>query len=136
MTRSRYSAAFYLILVFASGVLVGIAAHRLYTANTVIANISRNPPPPRNLNEFRKRYLDGMREKVGANSAQLEQISRILTDTKRKFDELHAKEKPLRDKIQQEQIDQIKAVLDDSQKAAYDNWRAERSRLAKESKKN
>src|SRR5580692_10149216 len=131
MPRTRIGIAFYLILVFASGILVGIVSFRLYAANTASANNS-----PRSMTEFRKRYLDGMRTKVGVSEAQIVEITRELDETKRKYDALAAQEQPLHDKIQQDHIDQIKALLNDKQKVAYDNWRAERERAKQEAKQN
>jgi hypothetical protein len=133
MPRTRISIALYLVLVFASGILVGIVSFRLYSTNTASANNS-----PQSMSEFRKRYLDGMRTKVGVSEAQIVAITKTLDDTKRKYDELAAQEQPLHDKIQQAHIDEIKALLNDQQKIAYDNWRAERERakqLAKQNKK-
>jgi hypothetical protein len=123
MPRSRTSIVFYLILVFASGILVGTVSHRLYATNTASANNS-----PRNMTEFRSRYLAGMRQKVGVNEQQIVEITKTLDETQRGYDALAADEKPLHDKIQQDHIDQIKALLTPQQVIAYDNWRAERER--------
>jgi peptidoglycan hydrolase CwlO-like protein len=123
MPRTRISIAIYLILVFASGILVGIVSNRLYATNTASANNS-----PRSMSEFRQRYLEGMRKKVGASEEQIVAITRTLDDTKKKFDALAAQEQPLHDKIQQEHVEEIKAILNEQQRAAYDNWRAERER--------
>jgi hypothetical protein len=120
--RNRSSAFLYLALVFASGILVGAVSHRLYMTNTV------NAAMPRTMDEVRKNYLADMKAKVGVSDQQVTDVTRILDDTKRKFDELHAEEKPTRDRIQQEQIDSIHSVLSDDQKVKYDNWRAERAR--------
>jgi len=126
MPRSRLTIAVYLFLVFASGVTVGLVSFRLYAANTASANNS-----PRSMSEFRKRYLDGMRTKVGASEQQIVAITKTLDDTKRKYDALAAEEQPLHDKIQQDHINEIRALLNDQQKVAYDNWRAERERAKK-----
>jgi hypothetical protein len=123
MPRTRTSIVFYLILVFASGILVGTVSHRLYATNTAIASTS-----PRSMSEFRTRYLAGMREKVGVSEEQIVAITKQLDETKRKFDALAADEKPLHDKIQQDHVDQIKALLTPQQVVAYDTWRAERER--------
>src|SRR5580704_16053374 len=104
MPRTRLSAAFYLLLVFASGALVGVVSHRLYDTSSASANNS-----PRSMTEFRNRYLAGMREKVGITEAQIPAIVRVLDETKEKTDALQAQEKPLHDKIQQEHVDSIKA---------------------------
>jgi hypothetical protein len=123
MLRTRLSAALYLAIVFASGILVGVVSHRLYVTNTASANTA-----PRTMDEFRRRYLSEMKDRVGANDEQLAAVGRILDETKGKFDALHAQEKPLHDRIQQEQVDAVKALLNDKQKVAFDEWRAERER--------
>lgn len=126
MPRNRISIALYLFLVFASGILVGVVSHRLYATNTARASTTA----PANMSEFRKRYLDGMRTRVGASEDQIREITRTLDETKRKFDELAAQEQPLHDKIQADHIEEVKAILNDQQRVAYDNWRAERARAA------
>ena len=129
LSRSRLTIAFYLVLVFASGILVGVESHRLY-ATTSIARAKNNPP--QNMGEFRRLYLDGMKTQVGVSDTQLTQINSILDDTKKKVDELTALEKPLHDRITQEHVDQIKELLTPQQNVAYDNWRAARERAKRE----
>ncbi len=123
MPRKRLSTALYLLLVFASGALVGVVSHRLYATTSASANTA-----PRSMSEFRQRYLAGMREKVGASEPQIAEIVKVLDETKHKLDTLQAQEKPLHDKIQQEHVDAIKAILNDKQQVAYDNWRTEREK--------
>jgi hypothetical protein len=55
-------------------------------------------------------------------------LRKILGDTKKKFDDIRREERPLRDRIQQEQVDAIRAVLTDAQKPAYEAWRAQRQK--------
>jgi uncharacterized protein YnzC (UPF0291/DUF896 family) len=124
MPRSRISIALYLILVFASGILVGVASYRLYSTSTASANYTAKAT----IGEFRRRYLEGMRTNVGASEEQMNKVAAILDDTKRRLDELAAQEKPLHDQIRTEHIEEIRALLNDHQKIAYDNWRAERAR--------
>jgi hypothetical protein len=116
------------VLVFASGILVGVVSHRLYvTTSTVSATAI--VPAPRTMDEVRKKYLADMRAKVGVNEQQVASVNQILDDTKRKFDELHAQEKPMHDKVTQEQVEAISALLTPPQKVAYDKWREERALL-------
>jgi uncharacterized protein YnzC (UPF0291/DUF896 family) len=82
------------------------------------------------MGEFRRRYLEGMRTQVGVSDAQLKAVDAILEDTKHKLNELAAKEKPLHDQIRMEHVEQIRALLNDQQKVAYDNWRIERAKQA------
>src|SRR4051794_30819625 len=107
MPRTRTTVVLYLVLVFASGILVGIVSHRLYATN-VSASANNNP---QSMSEFRVRYLAGMREKVHASEAQIVEITKTLDETKDKYDALAAMERPLHGKIQQEHVDQIKALL-------------------------
>lgn len=125
MPRSRFTIAVYLILVFASGILVGVVSHRLYATTSASASTA-NP----SLGEFRRRYLEGMRTQVGASEDQLRSVNAILEDTRRKLDELALKEKPMHDEIRMEHIEQIRALLNDQQRIAYDKWRADRAKQA------
>jgi hypothetical protein len=122
MPRTRLSAIFYLVLVFASGILVGVVSTRLYAvkASVPVATV------PRNMTELTNRYVAEIRQKVGVDDGQVAAITKILADTKKKFDDIRREERPLRDRIQQEQVDAIRAVLTDAQKPAYEAWRAQR----------
>lgn len=128
MPRSKVTIALYLVLVFASGILVGIESHRLYATSS----IARANASPQTMSEFRKAYLEGMRNEVGASGEQIVEINAILEDTKKKVEELTAAEKPLHDKIQQEHIDQIKSLLTPDQRNRYENWRAARERAKRQ----
>jgi hypothetical protein len=133
MPRNRYSTFLYLVLVFASGILVGVVSYRLYVTSSVVA--TAQAVPPRTMEEVRKKYLVDMKAKVGVSDQQLADVNRILDETKQRFDDLHRKEKPFRDAIQQQQIDEISALLSPAQKTAYDAWREERARLHAEAQK-
>jgi hypothetical protein len=76
-----------------------------------------------------------MRAKVGVRDDQIPAITKELDITKHRFDELHAKEKPLHDQIQQEHVEAMKSLLDDQQKAAYDKWRVEREQSRAQAQK-
>ena len=124
MPRTRLSAIFYLVLVFASGILVGVVSTRLYAVKASVPVTSA----PRNMRELTDRYVAEMRQKVGVDDAQVAAVTKILADTKKKFDDIRREERPLRDRIQQEQVDAIRAVLTDAQKPAYEAWRAQRQK--------
>ncbi len=132
MHRSRLSTALYLLLVFTSGILVGVVGYRLYVTTTVTA---KEQPAPKTMEQYRKLLFSDLRQKVGVNDRQIAEINHVLDVNKQKFDELHAQEKPFREKLDQERIEGIRAVLTDSQKTAYDNWRAERARQHAEDQK-
>ena len=129
MLRSKINTVLYLSLVFGSGALVGVLSHRLYETTTVNANTV----PPRSMDEFRKRYFEQMR-KWGVNDQQIDRIREILDDAKDKYDAVHAREKPMRDQIQKEQIEAVRSALTDTQRVEYDKWRAERERARAQNK--
>ena len=108
---------------------MGAISHRLYETTTVNANTV----PPRSMDEFRKRYFEQMR-KWGVNDQQLDHIREILDDAKDKYDAVHAKEKPMRDQIQKEQIEAVRSTLTGTQRVEYDKWRAERERARAQNK--
>ncbi|HVV45823.1 MAG TPA: hypothetical protein VHC72_11490 [Bryobacteraceae bacterium] len=126
MPRTRLTAILYLILVFASGVLVGIASTRLYAVKASVPT-----PAPRTMAEFTRRYLAEMRQRVGVNDEQVTAVEKILADSKKRYDDLRREQRPMRDRIQQEQVDAIRAVLTDAQRPAYDAWRLERLKRSK-----
>ncbi len=124
MPRTRLSAIFYLVLVFASGILVGVASNRLYAVKASVPVATA----PRTMTELTNRYVAEMRRKVGVDDAQVAAVTKILADTRKTFDDIRREERPLRDRIQQEQVDAIRAVLTDAQKPAYEAWRAQRQK--------
>lgn len=123
MPRSKIGATLYLVLVFASGALVGVVSHRLYETTTVNANTT----PPRSMEEFRRRYFEQMR-KWGVNDQQIDRVREALDEAKEKYDDLHATEKPKRDQIQRDQVEAVRSILTEAQRVEYDKWRAERER--------
>lgn len=132
MPRTRLSAIFYLVLVFASGILVGVVSTRLYAVKASVPVTTA----PRTMTELTNRYVAEIRQKVGVDDAQVAAITKILADTKKKFDDIRREERPQRDRIQQEQVDAIRAVLTDAQKPAYEAWRAQRQKAQQTLKQN
>jgi len=128
MPRTRLSAILYLVLVFASGILVGVVSTHLYAVKASVPAVTA----PRTMSELTTRYVTEMRHKVGVNDEQAAAVKKILADTKKKYDEVRREERPMRDRIQQEQVDAIQAVLTDAQKPAYEAWRAERQAQQKQ----
>jgi hypothetical protein len=127
MPKSRLSVGVYLLLVFLSGALVGAFAHRLYMARSVVA-----APRPE---EWRRRYVEDLRVRVKLDAQQIAQVQRILDETRQKYHQLKEQEKPLAQAIHDEQTAQIRSILRDDQKPAYDQFREERQRRRLEMEK-
>ncbi len=121
MPKSRWATVAYLMLVFGSGSMVGAVAHRLYMTNSVTASTVIPKTPA----QTRKDFLDKLRSRVGATADQASRVNAILDEAKQKYSELDQQNKPLRDKIDQERITAILAVLTPEQQKTYLAWRAE-----------
>ena len=133
MLRSKWSAAFYLVLVFLSGALVGGFSYRLYSAATVTAGVPSRPDPV----EWRKRYMDEMRTRVHTDAGQEAQINQILDDTRAAFDKIRDRERQAYQDEQNAQIAKIFELLRPDQRPLYTKLRAEREarRKAQQNKK-
>ena len=113
MTRSKLSVALYLLLVFLSGVVVGVLGHSYF------AKESTAPPRRPSPEEFRRRYMEEMRQRLKLSDEQARQIESILDDTRERWRaQMHA--------IQEEQTSRIRALLNEEQRAEYEKMRRER----------
>jgi hypothetical protein len=126
MTKSRLSAAVYLSLVFLSGALVGGLSYRLWAVHSVSAITGSPRPSPE---EARRRYLDSIRAKVNLDDQQIEQVNRILDETRAQFEQVRGKMHAEGQAIQNRQVEEISAILRDDQKPLYAAFREERERL-------
>jgi hypothetical protein len=126
MPKSRLSAAIYLSLVFLSGALVGGLSYRLYAVSSVSAITGSPRPTPE---EARRRYIDSIRAKVKLDEQQVEQVNRILDQTRTQFDEIRGKMRTEGQAIQNRQVEEITSILHDDQKPLYAAFRAARERI-------
>ena len=118
MRRSNVATLVYLLVVFASGAVVGGFANRLYMAKTVTATVSAQPP---SRTEIRKRYLQEMRGRLHLTDAQVTQLQQIMDATGQRMREMHKT-------IDDEHARNVIAMLDDTQKGEYAKMRAEREK--------
>ena len=123
MKRSSLSTGVYLLLVFLSGIVVGVFANRLYVMNSVSANA--NPKSPE---EWRRKYVAEMRSRLRLSDQQVAQLEPILDETRQRFHDAHERAKPELKAIQDEQVQKIRSILKDDQKAEYEKMRAEREK--------
>ena len=123
MKRSSLSTGVYLLLVFLSGIVVGVFANRLYVMNSVSANA--NPKSPE---EWRRKYVAEMRSRLRLSDQQVAQLEPILDETRQRFHDAHERAKPELKAIQDEQVQKIRSILRDDQKAEYEKMREEREK--------
>jgi len=127
MSRPSLSTGLYVLLVFASGAVVGAFSHRLYTLNSVSASSGRRSPE-----EYRKKYLGEMKSRLNLNPEQLAKVNEILDNTDKRFREVRDRSAPEMKSIQDEQVDSIGAILSSTQKEEYQKFREERAKRRKQ----
>jgi hypothetical protein len=123
MRRPGAAAAFYVVLVFLSGAVVGIFGDHLYTAKAVSASV--NVPKPA---DYRKKYVEDMTTRVHLTSKQVNELGIILDDTRNKFREEHDRSKQQLAQIHSEQVQKIHEILTSAQIADYEKFRIEREK--------
>lgn len=126
MKRSTLSIAFYLMLVFASGIVVGAFGFKLYTAREVSA--ARLTPQGRvNPEDFRRRYSSELSSRLQLDGTQQKRLQEILDEAKAQFRAFNARTRPEAEKIKQNQREQIRAMLKPDQVPEYEKFLAERA---------
>jgi DNA-binding helix-hairpin-helix protein with protein kinase domain len=118
MRRSNFTTLLYLLIVFASGVVLGGFANRLVNAH----------PAPQNRAELRKQYIQDMRTRLHLNEAQVTQLQQIADATGQRMHDMHKT-------IEDEHVRMVIGILDDGQKAEYAKMRDEREKHRQEQAK-
>jgi hypothetical protein len=130
MSRSSLTTGIYVLLVFISGGVVGAFSHRLYLMNSVRAE--SGPPSPA---EWRRRYVGEMKARLALGNDQMEKLNAILDSSKVRFKALNERHRPEYKAIQDDQVNQIRAVLTGGQRPEYEKFREEREALRREREK-
>lgn len=115
-----------MLLVFGSGAALGGFAVNLYKTRTVTATASsRNP------REWRERYVNELKTRLQLTNEQVGKVNGILDSTKSQYDEAKARHKPEMDEIHNQQVANIRGMLEPTQAAEYDKFRSERDHKRK-----
>jgi hypothetical protein len=126
MRRSNLTIAFYLALVFASGLLVGAYGYRFVTVTSVAAAKPKTSPE-----EWRKQYLNEMQTRLKLQPDQVQLLNTIMDETRSRFHEAREKHDQVMKTIREEQTDKIRAMLTDGQRPQYEKLRTEQDQRAK-----
>lgn len=114
----------WLVLVFASGLTMGVVGHRYFAKETPAREISERP----SRDQLRQDYLAKMRSRVGVDEQQIERIVEILNRGRSEAD-AHREQVDAEIRLMQEKMrSEIRAVLRPDQLAKYEEWREERRR--------
>ena len=128
MSKSKVSAFFTLLVVFASGAVLGAVANRLYMVDAVVSSPPKRPTPE----EFRKRQVSEMRDRVKLDDTQLATFNQILDKTKVSFDQTHKQYNAANRAIWDEQRNMVRAILRPDQVVLYDKLMAEHDAARKQ----
>src|ERR1051325_4565034 len=123
MRRSNLLIAFYLILIFASGIVMGAFATHLYEAKTVSA--AKAPQPRLTPEEWRRQYTSEMQNRLNLTSDQMTKLNVILDETGSKVHAEHERHNQEMKSIHEQQVDKIHAILTDVQVPNYEKLREE-----------
>jgi hypothetical protein len=155
MNRSKLTPILSLVFVFASGIVLGGFAYRLYFVTPVIGDPTPPPTamsPEKKKEEGKKRYLAALTKEAKLDSDQVQKLQAILAQTDEEFSKVVERHKSERDAINAEndafrakihpefeavhnhQVAQINAILREDQKALYAAFRAERDRQRKQNR--
>jgi hypothetical protein len=153
MNKSKLSAILSLVFVFASGVVLGGFAYRLYFVTPMNAyapgGVAPVLSPAQKKEEFKRKYVTTLTKEAKLDPDQVLKLNDILAKTdeewqkvseshKAERDEINAQRDEFRKKLHPEfeaihnhQVDMINSILRDDQKALYANFRAKRDRERK-----
>ena len=131
MRRSNLLIAFYLVLIFASGIVVGAFVTHLYTANTVSA---KAPPARLTPEEWRRQYTDEMKTRLNLTPDQMTKLNVVLDLAGSKVHAEHERHNQEMKAIHEEQVNQTRLLLADTQRAEYEKLRQEREERAKKAR--
>ena len=117
------AAAFFALVLFLSGVVIGILGNRYYMSNIVDAKTS---------DDWRKSYVGEMKTKLSLNQPQVDHLQVILDETKIKYRAVRDAYRPAMLEVRDEQVRRVKKILTPSQIPLYDQILAEREAKSKE----
>ena len=118
--RLRLPFGVYFLLVFLSGAIAGGLAVRWWMLQPERAANWRESH-----DERRQRYVEEMRTRLKLGGEQLEKFNRILNETHKRFQAARERMKPEMEAIRNEHVAQVRAILDEAQRAEYEKMRAE-----------
>ena len=118
--KSSITIAGYLLLVFFAGVGIGALGDRLYLARPV--NATSSPEA------YRQKMVAELQRRLQLRSDQVSRLNSILDGTRTRFHEIHKRIEPDLDALRNQQNSDIRAMLNDTQRAEFDKWHAEREK--------
>lgn len=130
MKRSNLWIAFYLVLIFASGIIVGSLGTRLYNARAVSAGTVKPPAKP-SPEEYRHQYVSEMQDRLKLTPDQMTRLNEILDNTGAKAHSERERHSDAMKAIREEHANLVRNILNDEQRPEYEKIRREHQERAK-----
>lgn len=127
MKLSRLTIALYVGLIFASGAVLGVYSHSLYS----VAHAA-SVKPPLKPEDVRKKTLSEMQTRMKLSDEQVSKINSIYDETRVRFHEVRERYRPEMDKLQQDQREKVRSILSTEQRAEYEKMLRERDEHQKQ----
>ncbi len=112
----------YLLIVFLCGAAAGVFGFRFYELRTVSASAPGRQSPE----EWKRRHLAEMQDRLHLTPDQHQQISAILDDTHAKLRAFMDQTRPEMDRIQKDQYARVLAILTPGQAVEFEKLHLER----------
>jgi len=129
MTRKNLPIAFYLLLVFVSGSVVGALGYRTYNPPTARGSVAPSP------SEYRRNYIDESRTRLNLTDDQVTKLTAILDQTEARFREARENENKAITQIRDEHVERVRTILTPEQLPKYEKLHQEREDRAKQQKR-
>jgi len=127
MKRSNLLIGFYLVLIFASGITVGVFGTHLYMARIV----SPKAPAKQSPEELRREYVNEMQTRLNLTPEQMTKFNQVLDETGAKFHAERERHNQDVKSIREEHVNRVRALLTEAQLPEYEKLRKEREERAK-----
>jgi hypothetical protein len=120
----RNTAILWLLIVFLSGTVVGVASHRYFTRETIAKEERRSP----SREQVRQEYLGKLRDRIGVSEEQIAKIVTILDEGRAASDARRKAMDTDMNAIQDQTREKMRAIFTPEQLVKYEAWREERKR--------
>jgi hypothetical protein len=127
MTRKNLPIAFYLLLVFVSGSVVGALGYRTYNPPTA-RSVSAPAPPA----DWRKQYLEESKARLDLTDDQVTKLKVIMDNTEARFRQAREGENEEIRQIRDEHVAHVRMLLTPEQLPKYEKLHAEREARSKQ----
>jgi hypothetical protein len=131
MTRKNLPIAFYLLLVFASGSVVGALGYRTYNPPTARSVSAPRPSPT----EWRQQYIEETKSRLSLTDDQVGKLTAILDQTEARFRDVRQHENETIRQIGEEHYQRVRTILTGDQLPKYEKLHEEREAKAKQQEK-